>query len=54
MRMNFYNDTAANEVATEFFKNDYHDRGIKKWGGFFLSEHTADLKKFTQQEYVNN
>ncbi|WP_288646824.1 hypothetical protein [uncultured Lactobacillus sp.] len=26
------------ERVTNFFKN-YHDRGMKKWGGFFLSDH---------------
>lgn len=32
-------------VAENFFKYDYHDRGMKKWGGFYLSDHTAALKK---------
>lgn len=50
MRMNFYNDAEANEVASRFFKDDYQDRGIKKWGGFFLSEHSAALKKLADQE----
>lgn len=45
MKMTFYDDAEANQVAEQFFKYDYHDRGIKKWGGFFLSEHTAELKK---------
>lgn len=50
IKMNFYNDAEANEVADQFFKYYYHDRGIKKWGGFFLSEHTAELKKQTAAE----
>ncbi|MBC1209744.1 hypothetical protein HB816_00955 [Listeria booriae] len=24
--------------------SDYHDRGMKKWGGFLLSEHTAKME----------
>lgn len=51
MRMNFYTDTEANEVASRFFKDYYQDRGIKKWGGFFLSEHSAALKKLVDQEH---
>ena len=43
MKMQFYNDEEANQVATDFFKFHYHYRGIKKWGGFFLSEHTSKL-----------
>lgn len=41
----FYNTLEANEVADNFFKFHYHDRGKIKWQGFFLSEHTAALKK---------
>lgn len=51
MKMIFYNDEQANKVAEEFFKYHYHDRGIKKWGGFFLSEHTATLRK--DHDYIN-
>lgn len=32
-------------VIEQFFKNDYRDRGMLKWGGFFLSDHTSALKK---------
>ncbi|GAB5052237.1 YolD-like family protein [Pediococcus ethanolidurans] len=32
-------------VIEQFFKNDYHDRGMLKWGGFFLSDHTSAIKK---------
>lgn len=31
-------------VAHQFFKYDYNDRGMLKWGGFFLSDHTKALK----------
>lgn len=30
--------------------DDYHDRGMKKWGGFFLSEHTAIMNQLKEQE----
>lgn len=33
------------EEANNFFKYDYHDRGMLKWQGFFLSDHTARLKR---------
>ena len=32
------------------FDADFHDRGMKKWGGYFLSEHTAFLSKRFQQQ----
>jgi hypothetical protein len=28
----------------DFFKN-YQDRGMKKWSGFFLSDHTVQINK---------
>lgn len=28
----------------DFFKN-YHDRGMKKWTGFFLSDHTLKINQ---------
>lgn len=31
--------------AEDFFKNYYQDRGMLKWQGFFLSDHTAALSK---------
>lgn len=35
--------------AARFFRNDYHDRGMLKWQGFFLSDHTSALKKEAAQ-----
>lgn len=32
------------KIVTDFFKN-YHDRGMKKWGGFFLSDHTLKINQ---------
>ncbi|KRK94124.1 hypothetical protein [Companilactobacillus futsaii] len=33
------------EMVQTFFDNYYHDRGKIKWQGFYLSDHTAALKK---------
>lgn len=46
----FYNDAEADDVANNFFKHYYQDRGKIKWSGFFLSEHTAALKN--KKEYI--
>ncbi len=32
------------------FKQEFHDRGMKKWGGFYLSEHSATQEKQAQNE----
>lgn len=34
----------------DFFDNYYKDRGVVKWQGFFLSDHTAALKKQAADE----
>ena len=39
----------AEARAARFFRNDYHDRGMLKWQGFFLSDHTSALKKEAAQ-----
>ncbi|GHV97393.1 hypothetical protein lacNasYZ03_04830 [Lactobacillus nasalidis] len=36
---------------TDFFAR-YQDRGMKKWAGFFLSDHTAMINKETQEKIV--
>lgn len=33
-------------LVTNYFHHDYRERGIKKWQGFFLSDHTSALKRF--------
>lgn len=48
MMIRIYNDAEAETVADRFFKYYYHDRGKMKWAGFFLSEHTAALRKNRQ------
>ncbi|BAX68182.1 hypothetical protein [Latilactobacillus sakei] len=30
-----------NKLVTQFLKHDYHDRGMMKWQGFYLSDHTS-------------
>ncbi|MDB1563067.1 hypothetical protein PGA94_09830 [Pediococcus pentosaceus] len=36
-------------TAKRFFEHDYHDRGMMKWQGFYLSDHTAALNQQNQQ-----
>ncbi|WP_051393814.1 hypothetical protein, partial [Fructilactobacillus florum] len=33
------------EIVDRFFKYDYHDRGMVKWQGFYLSDHTTAMNK---------
>src|SRR5699024_4601448 len=33
------------EIIMTYLNDQYHDRGMKKWAGFFLSEHTAEQEK---------
>lgn len=40
------------KLATAFFQRDYHDRGMLKWGGFYLSDHTSALAKMHAAEQV--
>ncbi|MCM6764608.1 hypothetical protein [Weissella paramesenteroides] len=35
--------------ATNFFKYDYHDRGMVKWQGYYLSDHTEHVNKVAHQ-----
>lgn len=37
-------------VVQNFFDNYYQDRGVVKWQGFFLSDHTAALKQQAKDE----
>ncbi|KMO57928.1 phage infection protein, partial [Lacticaseibacillus rhamnosus] len=32
-------------LVADFFANRYIDRGMRKWQGYYLSDHTAALKK---------
>ncbi|WP_125979709.1 hypothetical protein [Loigolactobacillus iwatensis] len=40
----------SDKVVQHFFDFDYHDRGMLKWGGFFLSDHTRALKQLLLAE----
>ncbi|WP_137597847.1 hypothetical protein [Paucilactobacillus kaifaensis] len=40
----------AEKRAEQFFKHDYHDRGMLKWAGYFLSDHTSALKQNKKDE----
>jgi len=32
-------------LSMKYLNDEYQDRGMKKWAGFFLSEHTAEQEK---------
>ncbi|WP_413627769.1 hypothetical protein R4B61_00830 [Fructilactobacillus vespulae] len=36
-------------LVDQFFKYDYHDRGMMKWQGFYLSDHTVAIAKQEKQ-----
>ena len=44
--------TDNDDLAQNFFTRDYHDRGMLKWGGFYLSDHTSALAKMHAAERV--
>lgn len=44
-KIDIYKDSQADHVAEQFFHYSYHDRGMLKWQGYFLSDHTAALKR---------
>ncbi|KRM22397.1 hypothetical protein [Latilactobacillus graminis] len=37
-------------LVNQFLKYDYHDRGMMKWQGFYLSDHTAVMDKNTKEQ----
>lgn len=37
------------DTVKHFFEHDYHGRGMMKWQGFYLSDHTAALNQQNQQ-----
>lgn len=39
--------------AARFFQNDYQDRGMVKWQGYFLSNHTEDVGKYSKNRMDN-
>lgn len=38
-------DDNFSKMINNYFKNDYRERGKIKWQGYFLSDHTAALKR---------
>ena len=40
-------------LVSEFFRT-YHDRGMMKWQGFYLSDHTKKLEQELQEDTINN
>ncbi|MBS9335980.1 hypothetical protein [Fructobacillus papyrifericola] len=45
MSKDFLTEEELVDTAAQYFKQDYRERGKVKWNGFFLSDHTAKLKK---------
>lgn len=42
-------DETTLKQAANFFKYDYHDRGMVKWQGYYLSDHTEHVNKVAHQ-----
>lgn len=41
-------------LATSFFAKDYQERGMMKWQGFFLRDHTENVAKYSEQRQARN
>ena len=46
-----YNQKEFDQILDDFFKT-YQDRGMKKWQGLMLSDHTAAINRNNQQRAV--
>ncbi|WP_208422547.1 hypothetical protein [Latilactobacillus fragifolii] len=44
------NDEYDPHLVKQFLTYDYHDRGMMKWHGFYLSDHTSVLDKNTRAQ----
>ncbi|WP_125582778.1 hypothetical protein [Levilactobacillus cerevisiae] len=44
--------SSNDDLAQNFFQRDYQDRGMLKWGGFYLSDHTSALAKMHAAEKI--
>lgn len=42
--MNKDDEVQFDQVVADFFAK-YQDRGMKKWGGFYLSDHVAKIEQ---------
>ncbi len=45
-----YSLKEAERIAQRFFSYDYHDRGMLKWQGFFLSDHASALRRDAKRQ----
>ena len=45
------NDQDFGKMITNYFQNDYRERGKVKWNGYFLSDHTSSLKNETRERH---
>lgn len=43
-------ETSDSNLINQFLKYDYHDRGMMKWQGFYLSDHTSARTKKSNEE----
>lgn len=46
-------DPEFSALVTNYFQHDYRERGIKKWRGFFLSDHTSALNREAMKQQEN-
>lgn len=44
------NDEYDPNLVNQFLKYDYHDRGMMKWQGFYLSDHTSVMDKTSKSQ----
>ena len=38
--------------SKQFFEEGYNERGMVKWQGYYLSDHTEDVTSYTQSRQV--
>ncbi|KRN33521.1 hypothetical protein [Weissella halotolerans] len=43
----------AIERAKHFFERDYQDRGMVKWQGYYLSDHTEDVQAYSAKRQAS-
>ena len=48
--MHMTKETSDSNLINQFLKYDYHDRGMMKWQGFYLSDHTSARTKKSNEE----
>lgn len=40
------------ERAKQFFEHEYKERGMVKWQGYYLSDHTENVSEYTHEQQV--